>query len=131
MNGREGQKRGAGMLELGPERTSAAWADGVNVGTSTLSTYTVPVPTLSCGSLGVLSVQFTWTSVPNATNYTLFYNGGSSSTTTSNTNATITGALNLSSSAWVVANRNFGSTTWTSANSNTRNYTFLVVSLCS
>ena len=116
--------------ESAPEPTFAAWTDGVDVGTSTLSTYTVPAPTLGCGALGVLSVTFTWAAVSGATNYTLFYNAGASSTTVAGTSTTITGALNLSSSAWLVANRNFGSTTWTSAKSNTRNYTFLVVSLC-
>jgi hypothetical protein len=122
----------AAVTGAGPKGTVAAFTDTVAVGTSTMSTSSVPAPTLSCGPLGVLSVGFTWSSVSGATNYTLFYNNGSSSTTVSGLSTTITGALNLSSTAWVVANRNFGSTTWLSARSNSKNYTFLaVVSLCS
>jgi signal peptidase I len=112
-----------------PQPAWAAWTDTVAVGTSQLSTYTVPPPTLNCGALGVLSVTFNWTAVSGATNYTLFYNSGANSLTTSSTTATIT-AVVASATAWVRANRNFGSTTWSSVNSNTRTYTVAVVSLC-
>jgi len=111
--------------------TLAAWTDDATAGTSTLSAYTVPAPTLSCGGLGLLSVTFNWTAVAGATEYTLHYgSGGSSTVTVTGTSRTITTAI-ASGTAWVTANRNFGSTTWTSANSNTRSYTVAVVSLCS
>ena len=115
-----------------PQPTFAAWTDNVSVGTSTLSTYTVPVPqNFRCGSLGVASVQFQWDAVSGATNYTLHYgSGGATTMTVTGTSQTIT-TLISGGTAWVNANRTFGSTTWTSANSNTRSYTVAVVSLCS
>jgi signal peptidase I len=123
-----------GVLSVGsaPEPTFAAWADGVDVGTSSLSTYTVPVPgNFRCGGLGVASVQFQWNAVAGATNYTLHYgNGGATTMTVTGTSQTITSLIS-GGTAWVNANQNFGSTTWTSANSNTRTYTVAVVSLCS
>jgi signal peptidase I len=123
---------GVATVEAGPEPTFAAWTDGVDVGTSTLSSYTVPVPqNFRCGTLGVLSVQFQWDAVAGATNYTLhFGSGGSSTMTVAGTSQTITAVIS-GGTAWVNANRSFGSTTWTSANSNTRTYTVAVVSLCS
>lgn len=121
----------AGSITASSPSMAAFWTDPATIGGGTYTTYTVPTPTLNCGALGVLSVTFSWPAVANATSYTLFYNGGASSKTVSTLTTNITGAINLSSSAWLVANRNFGSTTWSSANSNTRNYTFLVVSLCS
>lgn len=121
---------GVGTLQGMPQSTYAAWIDPVDANGTTLTADTIPPPTLSCSG-GILSVTFNWTSVPGATNYTLFYNGGASSTTVAGTSTSISGVVNLSSTAFVRANRNFASTTWTSVNSNTRNYTFLVVSLCS
>jgi signal peptidase I len=123
---------GAATVGAAPQPTYAAWTDSVNVGTSTLSTYTVPIPqNFRCGALGLLSVQFQWDAVAGATNYTLhFGSGGASTMTVSGTSQTITAAI-AGGTAWVNANRNFGSTTWTSANSNTRSYTVAVVSLCS
>jgi signal peptidase I len=123
---------GVSAVAAAPEPTFAAWTDGVNVGTSTLSTDTVPVPqNFRCGTLGVLSVQFQWDAVAGATNYTLhFGSGGSSTMTVTGTSQTITAVIS-GGTAWVNANRSFGSTTWTSANSNTRTYTVAVVSLCS
>jgi len=120
------------VAEAQPEPTFAAWTDGVDVGTSTLSTFTVPVPgNFRCGGLGVASVQFQWNAVAGATNYTLHYgSGGGTTMTVAGTSQTIT-TLISGGTAWVNANQNFGSTTWTSANSNTRNYTVAVVSLCS
>jgi signal peptidase I len=123
---------GIATVDAVPEPTFAAWTDDVTVGTSTLSTYTVPVPqNFRCGALGLLSVQFQWDAVSGATNYTVHYgsNGGNTVTVTG-TSTTITTAIS-GGTAWVNANRNFGSTTWVSANSNTRSYTVAVVSLCS
>lgn len=139
---RAGGKRATGAMALllagtatgqaMPEPTYAAWTDSVDVGTSTLSTSTVPVPpNFRCGLLGVASVQFQWDSVASATNYTLHYgSGGSQTMTVSGTSQTIT-TLISGGTAWVNANINYGSTTWTSANSNTRSYTVAAVSLCS
>ncbi|HUS22984.1 MAG TPA: signal peptidase I [Aeromicrobium sp.] len=122
---------GLAAAGTGPQPTYAAWTDSVPVGTSTMSTSTVPAPTLQCGTLGALSVQFKWAAVSGATSYTLYYNNGANSTTVTGLLTAITGAVNLSSEAWVVANRDFGSTTWTSQPSNHRSYTFLVVlSIC-
>jgi hypothetical protein len=123
---------GVATVEAAPEPTFAAWTDSVGVGTSTLSTSTVPVPqNFRCGTLGVLSVQFQWDAVAGATNYTLHYgSGGSSTMTVTGTSQTITAVIS-GGTAWVNANRTFASTTWTSANSNTRTYTVAVVSLCS
>lgn len=114
-----------GIVSVPP--TWGAWADTATVSGSSVSTYTVPTTTLSCGTLGVLSVTFNWTAVPSATSYTLHY--GSNTLTTTSTTATITTAIS-GGTAWVNVNRNFGSTTWTSANSNTRTFTVAVVSLC-
>lgn len=118
------------IMTAGPG-SAAPWTDPVAVTGTTLTATTIPVTTLTCGGLGVLSVTFNWIAVPNATNYTLHFGpGGSSTVTTTNTSRTITTAL-AGGTAWVNVNRVFGSTTWTSANSNTRSYTVAVVSLCS
>lgn len=111
--------------------SSATFTDAGTVTSSAVTAYTVPTTTLSCGALGVLSVTFNWTAVPNATNYTLHFGvGGSSTVTTASTTRTITSALS-GGTAWVTVNRAVGSTTWTSVASNTRSYTVAVVSLCS
>lgn len=111
--------------------SSASFTDAGTLTSSTIATYTVPPTTLSCGAVGLLSVTFNWTAVPNATNYTLHYGiGGSSTVTTTSTTRTLTAAL-AGGTAWVVVNRAVGSTTWSSVNSNTRSYTVAVVSLCS
>lgn len=114
-----------GLGGLAP-RAWAWWTDSAT-GTGSLTAYTVPTTTLTCGTLGVLSVRFNWTAVTNATDYTLHF-GGQTFTTTGTT-ATVTTAI-AGGTAWVNVNRSFGSTTWTSANSNTRTYTVAVVSLC-
>jgi signal peptidase I len=109
---------------------SAPWTDDVTVSGTTVSADTVPAPTLSCGALGILSVTFNWTAVAGATDYTLHYgSGGSSTITTASTTTTIVSLIS-GGTAWVVANHNYGSTTWTSVASNTRTYTVAVVSLC-
>lgn len=117
-----------GAVVLGAVPSWAYWSDDVTVTGSALTAYTVPTTSLTCGSIGVLSVTFNWTAVPHATSYTLHYGG--QSLTTGSTTATITTAI-ASASAWVVVNRNFGSVTWASANSNTRSYTVAIVSVCS
>lgn len=111
--------------------TLAAWADATGTSGSTFGTATVPAPTaFNCGLLGLFSVAFSWNAVPGATSYTLHYGtGGSSTLTTTATNATIT-AIIAGGTAWVTAHRAFGATTWTSGASNTRGYTVAVVSLC-
>jgi len=119
------------VVSVAASPSSATFTDTGTVTSSAFTAYTVPTTTLSCGALGVLSVTFNWTAVPNATSYTLhFGSGGSSTVTTTSTTWTITTAL-AGGTAWVTVNRAVGSTTWTSANSNTRTYTVAVVSLCS
>jgi len=111
--------------------SSASFTDTGTVTSGAIATYTVPPTTLTCGALGLLSVTFNWTAVPNATNYTLHYGiGGSSTVTTTSTTRTLTAAL-AGGTAWVVVNRDVGATTWSSVDSNTRSYTVAVVSLCS
>lgn len=119
------------MVSTTAAPSSASFTDTGTVTSSTIATYTVPPTTLTCGAVGLLSVTFNWTAVPNATNYTLHYGtGGSSTVTTTSTTRTLTAAI-AGGTAWVVVNRAVGSTTWSSVNSNTRSYTVAVVSLCS
>lgn len=112
---------------LAPLPTQAAWTDSVGVGTPALSTYTVPVPgNFRCGLLGLGSVTVNWDAIPappaGTVNYTVVYNSGSSSATTSSTSYQITGGSGGSKTVLVRANVNFGSTIWTSANSVTHTY---------
>ncbi len=131
-----GVATGVALAVLGPGQVTGAWAapwtDGVAVTGTTLTAGTVATPaTFSCGALGLLSVQFTWSAVAGATNYTLHYgSGGSQTSTVAGTSATLTTAI-TGGTAWVVANRSFGGVTWSSGASNTRSYTVAVVSLCS
>lgn len=115
------------LLAVGVGPRAWAWWNDAASGTGTLGAATVPTTTLSCGALGVLSVTFNWTAVPNATSYTLHY--GSQAITTTATTATVTTVIS-GGTASVDVNRDFGSTTWTSAGSNTRTFTVAVVSLC-
>ncbi|QDP94521.1 signal peptidase I [Microlunatus elymi] len=113
----------------------AAFTDPAPISGATLSAYTIPATTLSCGTLAVGAVTFTWTAVPNATNYTLHYgSGGVQTAIVSGTSRRVTGVI-ASGTAWVEVNRSFGtgSTTWTSAQSNRRTYsiTAAVIALCS
>lgn len=111
--------------------SSAAFTDTGTVTSGAVLSYTVPTTTLTCGAVGLLSVTFNWTAVPNATDYTLhFGTGGSSTVTKTTTTHTVTSALS-GGTAWVVVNRTVGSTTWSSVNSNTRTYNVAVVSVCS
>ncbi|MCZ4499748.1 MAG: signal peptidase [Marmoricola sp.] len=127
---------GALLAVLGPGQTTGAWAaawtDPAAANGAALTAGTIAAPaTFTCGGLGVLSVQFSWSAVAGATNYTVHYGaGGASTTTITGTSATLTAAIS-GGTAWVEANRSFGSTTWTSAASTTRTYTVAVVSLCS
>ncbi len=106
----------------------AAWTDSVPVSGTTVAAHTIPVPAnFTCAGLGLASLSFSWTAVPEATSYTVHY--GSSTADTTSTSYT-TPALLAGGTAYVTANHNYGSTTWTSANSNTRNYTVAVIALC-
>lgn len=139
--GSAGRRRGSSALIAVPLATvavaaaatpsSAAFTDTATITSSAITTYTVPPTALTCGAVGLFSVTFNWTAVPNATNYTLHYgSGGSTTVTTASTTRTITSALS-SGTAWVTVNRAVGSTTWTSVSSNTRTYTVALVSVCS
>lgn len=110
---------------------SAPWTDTVDVTGTSFAAPTVPPPaTFTCGALGVLSVTFNWSAVAGATDYTLHYgSGGTSSLHVSGTSATIVTVIS-GGTAWVETNVDYGSTTWTSVASNTRTYTVAVVSLC-
>lgn len=125
-------------VEVAPQPTFAAWTDSVGVGTSTLSTYTVPTPAnFRCGLLGLGSVTVNWDAIASppagTVNYTVTYNSGSSTANVSGTSFQITGASGGSKTATVRANVNFGSTTWSSANSGTRTYsiTLGLLGICS
>lgn len=122
----------AGVVVTAAAAPSSAWFDDHGTVTlGTVSTYAVPVPTLSCGGVGLLSVSFSWTAVPGATSYTLHHGiGGGVTTTVNSTSHTVVAAV-AGGTAWVTANRNFGSTTWVSGQSNHRSYTVAVVSVCS
>lgn len=126
---------GVALAVLGPGQVAGAWAvpwtDDVAVTGTTLTAGTIAAPaTFTCGALGLLSVQFNWSAVAGATNYTLYYgSGGSQTATIAGTSATLTAAIS-GGTAWVVANRAFAGVTWSSAASNTRTYTVAVVSLC-
>jgi signal peptidase I len=127
---------GALFLIVGPGQAAGAWAapwtNPVAISGTTLTAGTIPAPaTFTCGGLGLLSVTFNWAAVAGATDYTLHYgSGGSSTVAVAGTSKTIVSAIS-GGTAWVRANRSFGSTTWTSAASNSRTYTVAVVSLCS
>ena len=103
--------------------TLAAWTDDATVGGTMFTAGVVPAPaTFTCGLLGLASTTFNWSAVPGATNYTLFFNSGASSTTVAGTSSTVTGGSGGPKTAWVRANHNYGSVTWSSVNSNTRTY---------
>jgi signal peptidase I len=127
---------GALFLLVGPGQVAGAWAapwtDPVPISGTTLTAGTIPAPaTFTCGGLGLLSVTFNWAAVAGATDYTLHYgSGGSTTVTVTGTSRTIVTAIS-GGTAWVRANRVFPSTTWTSVASNTRSYTVALVSLCS
>ena len=55
--------------------TAVPWGDAVTVHGTSLDAATVQAPTLSCGTLGVLSVSFHWTAVADATGYQLTAGG--------------------------------------------------------
>ena len=105
--------------------TEAYFVNPATAGNAILTAHTVPAPTLSCGALGNKSVEFTWTAVANATNYTLTYTAGTGSPqTTTALSTTITGTKNDTGTATVKANRVFTNVTWSSVNSNMLNYQF-------
>jgi signal peptidase I len=114
--------------------TLAAWTDDVAVSGTTLTASVVPAPaTFTCGLLGLASTTFNWSAVSGATNYTLFFNSGTSSTTVTGTSSTITGGSGGPKTAWVRANHVYTGVTWSSVNSNTRTYNNILglLSTCS
>lgn len=116
-------------LSLGVGTSHAwAWWSSTATATATVKATTIAPPTLSCGTLGVLSVTFNWTAVAGATSYTLTA-GGTTYPNLTTTSKTIVTAINAGT-ATVVANQSFGSTTWTSLASNSRSFTVAVVSVC-
>lgn len=119
----------AAVLATASPANAAPWTDDVAVSGTTLTAAVIGSPTLSCQSLGLLSLRFNWTAVAGATSYRLVYNNGNNSLDTTATSATV-GSLISNGSAWVVARRDFGATTWTSVPSNTVGYTVALVALC-
>lgn len=120
------------VLVLPATPTTFAWyTDSAAMDSGTFTAATVPPSTMSCGALGALSVTFSWTAVPGATDYTLHYgSGGANTVAVSGTTYTVVTAI-ASGTAWVVANRAFAQTTWSSVASNSVSYTVAAVSLCS
>lgn len=109
---------------------AAPWTDTVGVIGTTLGAATVPAPaTFTCTGLGLGSVRFTWSAVAGATSYTVSYDGGAGSVTTTGTSVDLVGLLS-GGTAWVRAHVAYPSVTWSSVPSTTRTYTFVVVSLC-
>lgn len=117
------------MLAVGGPASGAPWTDDVQVSGPGLTAAVIPPTTLTCQSLNLLSLRFSWTAVAGATSYRLFYNDGNNTLDTTDTTATV-GSLVNGGSAWVVVRRNFGSTTWSSVSSNTVTYTVLLVAIC-
>jgi signal peptidase I len=113
---------------------SAPWTDDVQIAGTTLTSYTVPSPaTFTCSGLGIATVTFNWAAVSGASNYTLHYGSGGSSTLTVNGTSQTIVTLITGGTAWVQANINYGSVVWTSAPSQSRSYSvfLLAVSTCS
>ncbi|WP_407317725.1 hypothetical protein UQW22_14155 [Isoptericola halotolerans] len=129
-SGTQGQSGGV-TTTLAATLPGTSWTDQGTITSGTVAAGTVPTTTLTCGTLGVLSVAFTWTEVPDATSYVLRYgSNGSQSVTVTGTSRTITSLVQVSGTASVVTQRAFGQVTWTSVPSNTRSYTVAAVSLC-
>ena len=110
--------------------TRAFWTDQKTIGGQTFSQENLPAPTLSCGELGLASVTFSWTAVAGAQSYTLFYNGGANSITTTATSSTSLQVVSSSETAWVRANQVFGGVTWYSPDSNVESYWAVGVTVC-
>lgn len=121
------------VVSPAPQATLAAWTDNVTTANSTVSTLVVGRPSqFDCGTLGIFSVNFTWTAVPGASGYTLHYGNGGSSTKNVPANATSTSVTSVLSggTAWITAYMDFNGQRWTSVNSSTRSYTVAALSLC-
>ena len=120
----QGQTGGVSVA-LRASLPGTSWTDTGTVVSGAVGAATVPVPTLSCGLLGIGSVTFNWTAVPSATGYQFSYGSGSTTvpvaagTTSYRVTQQAAGAT-----AQVRAERAFaGGVTWTSAGSATRTYT--------
>ncbi|MGE9349087.1 hypothetical protein ACQP60_06390 [Isoptericola variabilis] len=119
----QGQAGGVSVA-LGADLPGTSWTDTGTIVSGPVNAATVPVPTLSCGLLGIGSVTFNWTAVPSATGYRFSYGSGGTTvpvaagTTSYRVTQTATGAT-----AQVRAERTFAGTTWVSAGSATRTYT--------
>ncbi len=121
----------------GAAPASAYWTASTELTSGSITAGTIPAPAISCGSLAVLSVQFSWTAVADVTNYEFHYTeNGAASVTLPSTQTTYSrsGTLVIGEhgDAWVYALRNFGQTTWGSPPSNTLGYgiTFGVLAQC-
>lgn len=117
----------AGSVTATP-RTMAAFSDQGTMTSGTLGAYTVPAPVASCGLLSIGSTTVSWTAVPGATGYRVFWGSGGSQTedvSASTTSRSLSGLI-TGGQFRVQALRNFGSTTWVSQSSNTLTYTNLL-----
>lgn len=123
-----------GIGASGVENTQAAFTDDASAGSGGFSTTSTAVPNFQCGTLGVLSVRFTWTTIPGA-RYRLNLNGTLIGLPAGTTSYTTVAVISLGS-AYLQAivdypNSTSPATSWVSQPSQTRNYTVAVVSLCS
>ena len=103
--------------------TLAAWLDPSSVTGTSLTADTVLATTLTCTKAGS-TARFSWTTVPNATNYTISFAGGVAKAAVTQATTTYSD-LNPSSGrvARVVVNRQFSGVTWSSVASNARTET--------
>jgi signal peptidase I len=117
---------GAGSLL--PSRvmpTAAAFTDTAAVPTGNLSSFTVPAPVVSCGTLIVGTTTLTWTPVARATGYTLHYGANGSITENVGPGVTSKTFSGLATSGVFSVEARVGS--WSSATSNAKNYTVLLL----
>ena len=133
----------AGIVTIGVVNTArgtqAAFTDtGRATSGSFAAAAPAPGPTLNCGSLGLLSVTFTWPSVAGADGYSLVLtsSGGSErkfEMTAGQTNRTVTSSLAETGTAVLRVKYRYPvgapETTWYSAESNIRNYEFILFAL--
>lgn len=115
--------------------TRAAFADTAAAASGAFSTRArILAPALSCTSLGLLGIEFTWTSIAEATGYDLVLTASGGGSTTyaqaAGTTRFVVNGLLGSGAAIVRAKIAYGSTTWSSAASNARTYSFVVVTTC-
>lgn len=112
----------------------AAYTDSSAITSGTVTAYTVPAPTVSCGVLGVGSVTINWTAVPSASGYVIHYGtgGNTSATVSASTTSYSISGVATTGTFYVQTQRSVGSTTWTSGNSNQVQYQviLLAVGIC-